>query len=358
MAQNIIVIGAGIIGASAAYHLQKSGAQVTVLDAGAAAATDASFGWINASFFLDAEHFRLRVEGIKAYRALGRELDLPVSWSGCLCFETSGAAFDEQAQGLSDLGYPFEEIDAKAFSALVPQVANPPARCLKFEQEGAAESGALAVHLLTAATNLGARLIRGVAAIGFETKGGAVVGVRTTAGILSADQVISAVGTASEALMAQVDIKLPLLQRPAVMMKTRPVPFALNHILVSDLGELRQLPDGGLMMPAAIGHQSDSSETIGATIDVEADQALARLQAMLPDFPLDWEQVQLAHRPMPADGLPVVGAATDGLYVACMHSGITLGALMGAQIAIEVRKGPTNETTQRLAPYRPARFAK
>ncbi len=53
--RQIIVVGAGIIGAAAAYNLQKSGAQVTIIDAGGANATSASFGWINASFFCRQE---------------------------------------------------------------------------------------------------------------------------------------------------------------------------------------------------------------------------------------------------------------------------------------------------------------
>ena len=48
----VIVVGAGIVGASIAYHLAAAGAAVTVLDAGAvgAGASAKSFGWINASF--------------------------------------------------------------------------------------------------------------------------------------------------------------------------------------------------------------------------------------------------------------------------------------------------------------------
>jgi len=243
MAQKIIVIGAGIIGASTAYQLCKTGADVTVLDAGVASATRASFGWINASFFLDDDHFRLRADAIDAYRALSAELSLPVNWCGCLCFDETGDAFDAQAAKLDALGYAYDVIDGQAFSALVPQIAKPPARCLKFAQEAAAESGDLADRLLAAAVALGARVIRGVAATGFDVTAGKVSGVQTTAGILAADQIVSAVGTATTQLLAQIEVPLPLLTRPAVMLKTRPVPPMLDHILVTEIGEVRQLPD-------------------------------------------------------------------------------------------------------------------
>ena len=80
---------------------------------------------------------------------------------------------------------------------------------------------------------------------------------------------------------------------------------------------------------------------------------------MLPDADLKWDQVILADRPMPQDGMPAVGAlGPAGLYVATMHSGITLGAIMGELIATEVLDRASNKNTDLLAPYRPQRFEK
>lgn len=357
MTQKIIIIGAGIIGASAAYQLQKAGASVTVIDAGGASATRASFGWINASFFLDHAHFEMRAASIAAYRDLMQEIALPVNWCGCLCFETTGADFDTQRDDLRALGYAVDEIDAAAFVKLEPHVGRVPERSLVFQQEAAAESGDLAQTLLRAACDLGARVINGVSVERLESAGGVVTGVHTNAGFMQADQVISAVGTGTQRLLATVNIPLPLLTRPAVMLKTQPLPPMLAHVLVSEIGELRQLPDGSLLMPAAIAHQQDSADKIANAIDVEADAALARLQAFLPNVDLRWEQATLAYRPVPQDERPVVGAAMGGLYVACAHSGITLGALLGELIAQEVLNGPSNETARYLAHYRPGRFA-
>lgn len=354
--RRIIVIGTGILGASIAYHLARSGAEVTVISGGEARATDASFGWINASFYQDADHFRLRAEGIAGYRRLCRELALPIAWQGCLCWENAGAELEMQRDALIALGYAVEEVDASRFSVLEPAVAHPPERALLFGSEAAAESADLARGLIRAAEGLGARRISGVHVTGWIDNGDRITGVTTTAGHLMADEVVLAAGTGSAALMALADAPLPMLDRPALMLRTAPVPPVLRHILVSRIGEVRQRPDGCLIMPTTIGHQGDTSDMLTESAAEAAEHAAARLRGLLPDVPIDWAEVTLAHRPVPQDGLPAVGLVRPGLYLAVMHSGLTLGAVTGDLVAREVLDGPRNATVQLLAAYRPDRF--
>ena len=86
--QHIVVIGAGILGASIAYHLARRGARVTLLDRGppAGEATGASFAWINASFRNPKPYYDLRMVGLQEYRRLEAELAgrLVVTWGGGL----------------------------------------------------------------------------------------------------------------------------------------------------------------------------------------------------------------------------------------------------------------------------------
>lgn len=353
---SVIIIGAGIIGASAAYALQKAGARVTIVDAGGETATAASFGWINASFHHDAAHFRLRDEGLAAWRRLGSDLDLPVSWQGTLCWEETGDAFTAQHDRLRELGYTVREIDQDAFSALEPHIAEPPARALHFPGEASVDSIAAARALLEAATLAGAQRLRGLKVEEIVHKGGRFAGIRTQAGVTLVDHVLIAAGTGTAALMAQAGVAMSMLRRPALVLRTRPVAPVLHHILVSQFGELRQLGDGTLLMPAAVDHQGDTSETVTDNLEHTADQVLRRLRSLLPHVTLDWQELTLAFRPVPRDELPVIGAVGDGLHVACMHSGITLAALAGELIAQELLEGVTNQSGALLAPYRPARF--
>jgi glycine/D-amino acid oxidase-like deaminating enzyme len=85
--EKIVIIGAGLIGATLAFQLARSGRAVTVVEAGlpAAAASGRSFGWINASFALSEAHFALRVAGMAAHegwRRLCRAIIGPVGACG------------------------------------------------------------------------------------------------------------------------------------------------------------------------------------------------------------------------------------------------------------------------------------
>ena len=77
-----IVIGAGIVGAGAAFALTRAGSRVALLDAGPAGSAPgetggtsrATFSWINATAKTDRKDYhRLNADGLEHYRALARE---------------------------------------------------------------------------------------------------------------------------------------------------------------------------------------------------------------------------------------------------------------------------------------------
>lgn len=352
---HVAIIGAGIIGAAIAHRLAKSGARVTILDAGppAAQASGASFGWLNASYFATQAHHHLRAASLRAHHALDLELDTGTLWQGCLWWEETGAARYAFAEHLAQLGYPVQPVARADFQAMEPAIANPPDRALYFPGEGAVDAAHLTRALLAAAARHGAQVWLGCAALGLAGTPSRVTGVATAQGPLGADQVILAAGCASPGLLAPLGLALPMLQRPGLMLRTRPVARLIHHILVTPGQELRQTPQGHLIAPAAASHQSDSAETIDALPGDLAQAALARLRALLPGTDLQLEHVACAFRPVPADGLPVVGAAgPDGLYVAVMHSGVTLAPLIADLVAAEVLAG---QVATLLADFRPGR---
>ncbi|MEL6807338.1 MAG: FAD-dependent oxidoreductase [Pseudomonadota bacterium] len=344
---HVVIIGGGIMGAALAHRLGGAGARVTVIE-GAAGATPASFGWINASFYLNDDHFALRAAGLEAWRRLGGH----VTWVGCLCWEETGDALDAQRDRLSAMGYDVEEVDARQFATLEPNI-KAPERALRFAQEGVAAPAQVADALLS-----GSRRITGVHVTGIATSGGTVTGVQTAQGLIPADRVVVAAGTGSPSILGTIGVALPMLERPGLMLRTASVPKLMRHVLVTPGQEVRQDPQGHIWAPTAANHQSDSTDQITTRPDVLADAALVRLQSMLPDHPLAWDRVMLAARPVPQDGLPVIGACgPSGLFAAVMHSGVTLAAITADVLTPQVLDAPlSNAQSALVAPFTPDRF--
>ncbi|WP_299150049.1 FAD-dependent oxidoreductase [uncultured Tateyamaria sp.] len=343
----VIIIGGGIIGAALARHLVEGGADVTVLEGGGGA-TPASFGWVNASYFLNPDHFALRAEGIAAWKRLGG----CVTWTGCLAWEDEGADFDAQKQMLEDLGYDVSEVDATQFAQLEPHIAAPE-RALRYATEGIATPVETTRHLLR-----DVRRITGVRVLGIAHEAGRVTGVDTAQGVIAADRVVVAAGIGSPGLLASVGVAMPMLKRPGVMVRTTAVAPLFRHILVAPGQELRQDAAGHIWAPGVAQHQSDDAEAPPAQVDALADATLGRVRAVLGDVDLRWDHVMLAERPVPQDGLPVFGpCGPDGLFAAVMHSGVTLAAitaeLLGAQV---LDQGLSNVQTALAAPFDPGRF--
>lgn len=85
--KRVVVIGAGIVGASLAYHLAGKGANVTLVEAEGVASgvTGSSFAWINTSHPEPDPIAQLRDAAIREYRRLETQLPgLKIRWTGAL----------------------------------------------------------------------------------------------------------------------------------------------------------------------------------------------------------------------------------------------------------------------------------
>ncbi|QDC09964.1 FAD-binding oxidoreductase [Oceanicola sp. D3] len=346
MGERVVIVGAGLIGASCAFRLAQGGADVVVVEAAGPGgeATSASFGWINASFYHDAHHFRLRREAMEAWHRLEGELGRLVDWCGCLTWEGADIG------ALERFGYPVEVWSAADLREEVPGLAEVPERAWFMPTEGVVEATAVARRLLEAS---GARVVSGCRVQRVEVAGGRVTGVAVEGGEIAADRVLVCAGVGAAGLVEPLGVALPMLTRPAVVLRTTPVEARFAPVLVPGGMEIRQNAEGCLIAPTSPNHQADQTEALGQTAEALAEATLGRLGQMFPDLKLEMAEARLAWRPVPGDGLPVVGAAgPEGLWLAVMHSGVTLGALMGELVAAEMG-GAAQEV---LAPYRPARF--
>lgn len=104
---HIIVVGAGIIGASIAWHLARDRTRVTIIDAAepGGVATRASWAWINASWGNPEAYFRLRIRSMTQWRRLEREVPgVEVAWTGGLLWDLPPDELDACAREHSSWG--------------------------------------------------------------------------------------------------------------------------------------------------------------------------------------------------------------------------------------------------------------
>lgn len=347
-----LIIGAGITGAALAWNLTQRGEDVTIVSTHATGglASAASFGWLNASFYLSQAHYHLRHEGMAAHRRLTERLPgLATHWQGCIWYEAAGAAQEDTAADLTALGYRVERMTKAQIAARLPALGPVPEAALSFPEEGQSDPAVLARALIKAA---GARVVRATVQALTHDQGRAT-GAVTDAGPLQADRVILATGTGTPALLEPLGQRLPMLKRPGLMIATNPVPPICPVILAAPEQEVHQDAEGRLHAPATAGHQGDHAEVLGA-FPVVVNATLQRLRALFPGHDIHFGQQAMAMRPVPQDGLPVVGQGPiPGLWVAVMHSGATLAPVVAELLVAEMVEGSESPL---LASFRPGRF--
>jgi len=355
MPENVVVVGAGIIGASVAWHLARGGATVTVVDRGEAGgvATPRSWAWINASWGHPDHYVRLRMRAMEEWHRMdGVVPGLEVNWCGGLVWDLASEeelrAFVAERQGQ---GYDIRLVERGEAAEIEPVLADPPVLAAYSAAEGAIEPLEATQAILADAERQGAQLVLGNGVERLLTDGERVVGVRLADGTeIRADRVVLAAGSATVGLAAQVGVKVPVDDSAGLLIVTEPVEPIINGLIVGPGLELRQLRDGRLL---ASGHYAGSDP--GADPQATAEGLFATVQAGIRGS----ERLRLGghvigHRPMPRDGLPVVGQAAPGLHVAVTHSGVTLAPAIGRFVAEEILRGQRNPL---IAPFGLDRFA-
>ena len=160
--RHVLIVGAGIIGASIALSLARAGARVTVFDANqpGGTATRNSWAWINASWGNPRHYVRLRTRAMQEWHRLERALpELRVSWSGGLNWEHPSDQLQRFAAEHARWGYDIRCVGRDEASHIEPNLAAPPDLAVHAPGEGAIEPLEAARAILAAAVRLGCTVI-------------------------------------------------------------------------------------------------------------------------------------------------------------------------------------------------------
>ncbi len=363
----MIVIGAGVMGASVAYRLAQAGADVTVLEATrvGGGTSGISFAWTNAHRKPPKPYHDLNVGGMKAHAALRDEFGATPWWHGGGSLEwepeADRASQRDNVEQLLGWGYKAEWINPKQVLELEPDI-DPAvigdAPVAYFPDEGWLDPVVYAHAMLSAARHRhGARVICGARVAELIMTGDRVSGVRLADGTRhEGDMVVNCAGRWTNEAVRESGLHLPLAPTVGFLVFTPPVASSLNRVVRTTVIDARPDGAGRLMLhwnPTDAMMRFDSPLSPSMP---EARDLTRRARQLLPSIgDVEPEAVRIAIRPIPGDHLSAIGPVprVSGYYLAITHSGVTMSPFLGAAVADEVMRG---QQRPELADFRPARF--
>jgi glycine/D-amino acid oxidase-like deaminating enzyme len=358
------VVGAGIVGASVAYHLSKSGAEVVLVDGAGpgSGTTSTSFAWVNANNKLPRDYFELNLAGMREHERLRDEL--VGGWlhpTGNLIQATDEERenLERRVERLRSWSYAAEILPASTINEkLEPQAVFPDRETTiaHFPDESWVDAPALTRTLVQAADRNGASTLFGSVAHGIEVGVNGVTVSLENGDMVRADAVVNATGAGAAPVAGMVGRELPLDVFPGLLVRVAVPGEPLSHLLHTPRINLR--PDG----PGYILLHHDSiderlTDDFAGAEDPLCAELLLRARRVLPALEeAEIVEARFGRRPVPADGHSCVGGLSrlPGYYEAVTHSGVTLGPLVGRLLAREILTG---EVDPLIAPFRPDRFA-
>jgi D-amino-acid dehydrogenase len=363
----VVVVGAGILGASAAWHLARAGAEVVLADAAHPGRSTAAAAGIVSPWCArvhDAAWYQLARNGARFYAELITDLaqegetDTGYRRVGALVVSADAAELDAMERLV--LQRRAEAPEAGEIRRLTPAASRllfPPLRpdlAALLVSGGARVNGRnLAAALVRAAQRRGATLRPGKAAL--RARGGRIVGITTAGRDIDADVVILATGAWALGLLAPFAVPLPVAPHRGQLVHLR-LPGvetqAWANVLPMSDHYLLAFEDSRVVVGDSC--ETDAGFDYRATAGGQA-QVLRDALAVAPGLAqATILETRVGFQPMAAGGRPLLGAIDrlPGLLIAngLGAYGLCIGPYAGRLMAELVMAG---RASLDLAPYDP-----
>jgi glycine/D-amino acid oxidase-like deaminating enzyme len=365
---DIIIVGAGIVGAACAYECARAGLSVLVLDRGPIGSGTTAAGMGHIVVMDDSEaQFALTHYSRQLWLSMRSELPADVEYEVCGTLWVAADA-EEMAEVhrkqkfYNERGVRVEVLDAKGVREAEPNLRPDMAGGLKVVDDGVIYPPCAAQYLLEQAKRHGAELRTRVAVKTLLPEGGVEL---TDGSHISAGRSVSATGPWSPALTPD----LPVRKRKGHLVITDRYSGFVHHQIV-ELGYLKSAHSMGKdsvafnIQPRKTGQMLIGSSRQFDAEDSKVDQAildrmLKRAIEYLPTLgKLSSIRVWTGHRAATPDKLPIIGPSTvsDRIWLATGHEGlgITTSLGTGRLLADQLLNRKTEIPAE---PYLPSRFA-
>jgi glycine/D-amino acid oxidase-like deaminating enzyme len=364
---DVAVIGAGIHGASAAYHLTDRGLRVAVFErtVPAGGPTGQSNAIVRA-YYTNQFLAEIAKDGMEIFQNFAELTD------GADCgFRQTGGAFlhpesdagqcREVVAQLSETGVNAEVIEPDALAELLPGVELDDIAVGVWEPDaGYADPAGTTAGLMSKAVKDGATLRTATTVRRLELRGDHVVVTDDSGGVTRADRVLVAAGPWTRPLLQQIGVDLPLIvERHVVASYSFGSVTPLPHLVCDLPGSYYFKPDGtthfqlGWLDPT---DQVDPDDFVAEILPHESAELAAAVSRRIPRLSAAQEAIGWASLyDVSPDWQPVIGQVADRVFVDAGTSGhgFKLGPALGRQVAALVAGDTVHPG---LAQFDPGRF--
>jgi sarcosine oxidase, subunit beta len=341
--KRIVVGGAGVIGASVAYHLALAGARdVVLVDRGeiAGGATSRGMGGVRQQFSTAAE-VRLAQASIRFFQELGPPFFLQVGYLFVATTEAGLERLEARRRLQVGLGVSVERVTPERIAQLAPGTRIDDLTGGVFcATDGIGDPVAVAREL-----------VRRAAALGVEVR------ERTAVEDIEGEVTVIACGVWAPEVAERLGVDLPI--RPLVRQLLETGPLALSQRLPMTIEAetgFHFRRRGDRLVVAMV----DPSPRWGWAAEVDetlVPDRLARLAHRVPAAAgTRIERAWAGMYDMTPDAHPIIGRLADGIYAACGFSGhgFMQSPAVGRAVAEEILEGSSSFD---LSPYALARFS-
>ncbi|MFB3738982.1 MAG: NAD(P)/FAD-dependent oxidoreductase [Candidatus Velamenicoccus archaeovorus] len=332
---DVVVVGGGAVGASAAYHLAAAGAGRVVLLERADALGTGSTGACAGGFrfqFSSRINVELSLASVPMIVGFGEEHGLPLDvWrDGYLFLVRDPEAWDgfvRAAELQRSLGVDVRLLSPEEAAGVAPGISVEGLVGATYcPDDGIADPSGLTNGYATLARRAGAEIRTGVDVTEVETSGGRVTGVIAEGQLLAAPVVVNAAGPWAGLLAATCGVELPLEPIPRNVVVTGPFPgLPERRTLVIDAGTSFYVHREGQGVLMGMGGR-DERPSFDTTVDrrfVEEELFPTAVRVFPPLAEAEARTMWAGLYEMTPDRHPILGPVEglEGLYLANGFSG-------------------------------------
>ncbi len=256
---DVVVIGAGIIGTSAAWYLTKRGLSVALIEKGVVGGEQSSRNWgFVRQQGRDIRELPLTMEALRLWRGMDEDIEGATGFTqGGVCYiaksEEDMAGFEAWAEIANTYQVDTRPMGRTELASFLPDMTESHPGALYTASDGRAEPSMAAPAIARAIMARGNTVLTNCAARGIETSAGRVSAVVTEKGAIACDAVLLAGGHWSSLFLKRHQIALPQVSVRASVLRTSPGPQVLAGSLSAPDFAIRRRADGGYTMSRGTG---------------------------------------------------------------------------------------------------------